>query len=292
MVAKTPRLLSADQRDAFVRIPADLSERDLGRFYTFSPRDLVIIDRHRRPANRLGFAVHLGLLRFPGRTLADVAEVPERVVQYIAQQVGVDPVVFDQYGERDNTIFEHLDELRREFGFQNCGWPQLRALGRELLPLALESDRSLPLIETGVERLRAQQVIAPGITTLDRLVWVVQRLAQRRVERLLVQPLTLEQQTGLDALLQVDPELRTRTRLSWLREAPEIPSARSLRKVLERLAYVRVLELPPPDARLHPNRLHNSPAAVGSTRRNRSLASPPSSGIRCWPRTCQTFQPT
>jgi hypothetical protein len=31
MVAKTPRLLSAEQRDAFVRIPADLSERDLGR---------------------------------------------------------------------------------------------------------------------------------------------------------------------------------------------------------------------------------------------------------------------
>jgi len=55
--------------------------------------------------------------------------------------------VAEQYGERDNTIFEHLDELPREFGFQNCGWPQLHTLGREL-PLALESDRSLPLIET------------------------------------------------------------------------------------------------------------------------------------------------
>lgn len=55
--------------------------------------------------------------------------------------------------------------------------------------------------------------------------------------------------------MQVDPELRTRTRLSWLREAPEIPSAKSLRKVLERLAYVRTLELPTPDTRLHPNRL-------------------------------------
>ena len=82
MVAKTPRLLTAEQRDAFVRIPADLSEWDLGRFYTLSARDLVIIDRHRRPANRLGFAVHLGLLRFRGRTLADVPEVPFRVVQY------------------------------------------------------------------------------------------------------------------------------------------------------------------------------------------------------------------
>ena len=105
MVAKTPRLLTAEQRDAFARVPADLSERDLGRFYTLSARDLEIINRHRRPANRLGFAVHLGLLRFPGRTLADVPDVPVRVVQYIAEQVGVDAEVFEQYGERDNTTF-------------------------------------------------------------------------------------------------------------------------------------------------------------------------------------------
>src|SRR5919202_3096068 len=127
MVTKTPRLLPAERRDAFVPIPADLSERDLGRFYTLSARDLQIIDRHRRPANRPGFAVQLGLLRFPGRTLADVPEVPTRVVEYSAQQVGVDPAAFEQYGERDNTIFEHLDELRREFGFQNCVGPQPRA---------------------------------------------------------------------------------------------------------------------------------------------------------------------
>ena len=58
MVAKTPRLLTAEQRDAFVRIPADLSERDLGRFYTLSARDLQVIDHHRRPACRLTCNVH------------------------------------------------------------------------------------------------------------------------------------------------------------------------------------------------------------------------------------------
>src|SRR5262249_39741904 len=150
------------------------------------------------------------------------------------------------------------DELRREFGFQNCGWPQLHGLGTDLLPLALESDRPLPLIEAAVERLRAQQIIAPGITKLERLVWAVQRLARRPVERLLVQLRGGEQRERLDALVQVDPELRTRTRLSWLREAPEIASAKSLRKVLDRLTYVRGLGLPVPDTRLHPNRLRQA----------------------------------
>ena len=218
-------------------------------------------------------------------------EIPERVVEYIAQQVDVDPAVFVQYGERDNTIFEHLDELRREFSFQNCGWPQLHALGQELLPLALESDRSLPLIETGVERLRTQQIIAPGMTTLERPVWGVQRLAQRRVEHWLLHPLSVDQRTRLDDLLQVDPELRTRTRLSWLREAPEIPSAKSLRKVLDRLGYLRGLELLLQTDSCIPTGCDNSPAVAASMPRSHSVGSPPTNVTRCWPRTCPTCQP-
>jgi Domain of unknown function (DUF4158) len=193
MVAKTPRLLTAEQCEAFVRIPADLSERDLGRFYTLSARDPV---------------------------------------EYIAQQVDVDPAAFAHCGERDNTIFEHLDELRREFGFQNCGWPQLHALGEKLLPLALESDRSLPLIETGVECLRAQRIIAPGMTTLERLVWSVQRLAQRRVEHWLLHPLTVEQRTRLDELLQVARRLiRPARNMGWSDRVSAAASCAALRSV-------------------------------------------------------------
>ncbi len=51
------------------------------------------------------------------------------MVRYIAQQVGVDPVAFLAYGERENTVFEHLDELRRAFGYQNCGWPSCARSG-------------------------------------------------------------------------------------------------------------------------------------------------------------------
>jgi hypothetical protein len=85
------------------------------------------------------------------------------------------------------------------------------------------------------------------MTTLERLVWSVQRLAQHRVEHLLLHPLSVDQRKRLDELVEVDPELRTRTRLSWLREAPEIPSAKSLRKVLDCLAFLHTLELPSPD---------------------------------------------
>src|SRR5215204_1155874 len=255
MPAHTPRLLTPDQRALFARIPPDLPGRELARHYTLSPPDLVAVARHRRQENRLGFAVQLAVLRFPGRALTDLPGVPERVLAFIAEQVGVPAAAFAAYGERENTFYEHLDELRRDFGFRPCGWAELHALGRGLLPLALESDRALPLVEAALTRLRTERIIAPGITTVERVVWTALRLAQRRVERWLLRPLTAEVRARLDGLLRVDPDLRTRTRLSWLREAPGIASAKSLRKVLDRLAALRRLELPAADARLHPNRL-------------------------------------
>jgi hypothetical protein len=45
------------------------AEPDLIRHYTLSPADLAVIARHRRPHNRLGFAIQLCALRFPGRLL-------------------------------------------------------------------------------------------------------------------------------------------------------------------------------------------------------------------------------
>jgi len=163
--------------------------------------------------------------------------------------------MFARYGERQNTRYEHLEELRRTFGYQHCDWSALRDLGRTLLPLALESDRALPLLEFAGEHLRTHRIIAPAVSTMERTVWTVQRIAERRVEGWLTRPLTDQHRTVLDRLLHADPELHGRTRWSWLRDAPEIPSGKSLRKILERLDAVRALAVPAPDAHLHPNRL-------------------------------------
>ena len=76
MPTKTPRLLSPEQRDQFSRIAADLPEREIARHYTFSAADLALIRQRRRAANRLGFAVQLAVLRYPGRSLADLPEIP------------------------------------------------------------------------------------------------------------------------------------------------------------------------------------------------------------------------
>ena len=64
-------------------------------------------------------------------------------------------------------------------------------VARSLLPAAMESDRPLPLIEKALELLRSEGIIAPTLVHVERLVWMVLKMAERRVFRTLTSSLTL-----------------------------------------------------------------------------------------------------
>ena len=70
---KKHEILSPQARAALFDPPTDPAA--IVRHYTLSPDDLALIRRRRRDANRLGFAVHLAYLRFPGRVLG-IDETP------------------------------------------------------------------------------------------------------------------------------------------------------------------------------------------------------------------------
>ncbi len=61
-------VLTAAQRSQLLAFPEDESE--LIRLYTLSHDDRAYVRAHRGTHNRLGIAVQLCYLRFPGRTLA------------------------------------------------------------------------------------------------------------------------------------------------------------------------------------------------------------------------------
>ena len=252
---KIPTYLNPEQRHALTQIPSDFSDREIARYYTFTEKERELINRRRRASNRLGFAVQLALLKFPGRTLMEVKEVPRAVLTAIAEQVDVPASAFTSYGDRENTLYEHLDELRRECGFRACGWKEYLLVVRVLLPDAMESDRPLPLIETALERLRTEGVLAPNMIHVERLVWIVLKMAERRLLRTLTMSLTLEQRTRLDGLLYADTSIRGATRLSWLRQAPGIASPKSIKRLVERLLFLRELALPALPTTLHQNRI-------------------------------------
>ena len=101
--------LSAQAR-AVLFEPPDTHEEALAR-YALTPEDLVFARRRRRSHNRLGFAVQLVLVRDLGRPLRSGEAISSAVLDTVASQLGIDPVVFDLYARRDETRREHLAEI-------------------------------------------------------------------------------------------------------------------------------------------------------------------------------------
>ena len=77
------------------------------RYYTFNTHDLAVIRRRRGDHNRLGFAVQLCYVRFPGQLLA-VGEPPYApILAMAAAQLKVPTGIWSFYAERDQTRREH-----------------------------------------------------------------------------------------------------------------------------------------------------------------------------------------
>lgn len=93
----TRELLTPAQRLRFGEIPVDLDDRLMARHHTLSKSELLAVRKRRGPENRLGFGVQLAVLKFPGRPLRPAQQVPEKIVRYVASQIGTDPAAMETY---------------------------------------------------------------------------------------------------------------------------------------------------------------------------------------------------
>jgi TnpA family transposase len=136
-------ILSSRERDILLALPE--SQDDLIRHYAFNEQDLSLIRQRRGDTNRLGFAVQLCLLRYPGYPLASDMTVTEPVIRWVARQVCSEATSWAKYGERDETRREHFQELRAYLGLSPFGLSDFRILIHGLTDLAMQTDEGLVL---------------------------------------------------------------------------------------------------------------------------------------------------
>lgn len=82
------KLISSKEAAILLGIATD--EDNLIRHFTLDPADRLECELRRRPQNKLGFAVQLCTMRQTGRLLWDNEQPPAAVINYLADQLGID----------------------------------------------------------------------------------------------------------------------------------------------------------------------------------------------------------
>ena len=233
-------ILTDRQRSALLDLPTD--EPSLRKHYTLADDDLEHITQRRRDENRLGFALQLCALRYPGRVLHPGELVPSEVVAFIAVQLGIAVESLLPYAARSQTRHEHMAALRSTYGYRTFAGCAARDLKVWLDEQAEEAGSNEALAKRLVEECRRRQVILPAVSTLERLCADAAVAADRRIEERIAGRLDPAMRTTLDGLLTETLEGRV-TRFVWLRQFEPGNNAAVAGRLLERLEFLQRLGL-------------------------------------------------
>ena len=157
---------------------------------------------------------------------------------------------------RDQTRREHAVELQKHLRLRSFGFADWRSCLKAGADAAWATDRGEPIVQAMIAHLRANNVLLPTVTVLERIGLAARARARKKVFEALADGLTAAERDALEKLLAIDPELR-RSRFAWLRDYSESPAPSNIVALLDRLEYARGLGIGRGHAgRIHPDRLN------------------------------------
>jgi TnpA family transposase len=249
MPARVP--MSERQRDALLPLPD--TEDEVVRRHSLSPADLSAIGEARTAETRLSYALQLCCLRYPGRNLRRGEVLPAVMLDHIAEQIGVDASVIAGFARRGPTRYEQLASIKKRHGFQDLTQPRRAEIAAWLKTEAIGLNDGRVLLDRLTKKLRADRIIIPGVTVIERMAAEAMHAADLQVIDEINLLLAPAQREGLDAILSEKAHAR-QSRLAWLREPSTKVGARSLVEILDKIDLIRATGVPRlrlPEA-LHP----------------------------------------
>ncbi len=235
-------ILTERQRSVLFDLSTD--DASMMRHYILADDDIEHINERRRSENRIGFALQLCALRYPGRLLSSDEVIPEKVLRFIAAQLGLIGDDILPYAARRQTRQQHLHALRQIYGFKMFSGQGARRL-KAWLECEAETARSNEdLARRFVEECRRTQTILPGVTVIERLCADALVAAERKIESRIAERLDDQTKERLDALLTeiVDAKVSL---FVWLRQFEVGSNSAGASRLLDRLEFLQGLGLSP-----------------------------------------------
>lgn len=172
-------ILTTSEKESLIAIPEN--EEDLIRYYTFSEADFSIIRQRRGAANRLGFAVQLCYLRYPGQFLGPNQTPHAKILEIAAKQLKVSSGVWEEYGQREQTRREHLLELQAAYQYRLFGINDYQDALNLVTKTALQTDKGIVLAIESVEYLRKNSILLPPYNVIERICSEALTQANRQI---------------------------------------------------------------------------------------------------------------
>ena len=217
-------------------------ERELVRYYTLSADELEFVRRRRRPHNRLGLAVQIAYMRYPGIALPSIPDVDPRLSAFVAAQVGVAPQELELYGQREMTRLNHAAEVRTLLGVRQSTAEDRDELKDWLFPVALRIDNGFLLALALVEEMRRRALVIPGVDVIDNLGAAVRTRGRNAIHLHLTSTVSAPLGAELDELLDVRGA-SSKSTWSWLLQPPGRSSPNAMHAHLDRLQLIRSFKL-------------------------------------------------
>src|SRR3546814_546817 len=172
-------------------------------------------------ATRLGFAMLLLTMRWPGRALEAGEVPPAPVLAYVARQLGVAPEAFADYAHRDQTRREHLVEIRRSHGFRIFDRDAFREVAAFAIPIAQTIVHPGQMAGVIVDELRRRQILLPSSSILEAVLRRARQQAEQLTYEVLTNGLLPDTLQGLAHLLARRTG-HAATWLPWLRNTSQM----------------------------------------------------------------------
>lgn len=160
-------ILSANEKLSLIALPDN--QTDFIRHYSLSDTDISLIKQKRGNANKLGFAIQLSYMRYPGITLTEKESPNQDLLNFVANQIACHATDWQNYGLREVTKREHALELQQIFNYRTFSRESYAHYVEHITTLATETTKGIILAEHLVNYLRGQKILLPTVLVIEKI---------------------------------------------------------------------------------------------------------------------------
>jgi len=214
------------------------AKQQLSQDAALTDDDMVQIQQRRRDYNRLGFAYQLGFVRLFNRlSPQEMFEVVDELLAYISIQVELPANLIVDYQQRRQTIAEHQQIIMAYLDLRRFGEQDTEMLQKFIFDEACRLEKTVALQARVKDFLRAQHILQPAPSTVDRLLIEQRQQAREVIYTKITTSLTDEAIAMLDQLLIIETGKR-KSLLQKLKTNPRHASPEVMQTLLDKLKAV------------------------------------------------------